>query len=574
MQSALVFPPFLVSYQPYSSLPALAGFLRGQGFTVALLDENIEYQAQRLRRIHFDAIEAGVQTLRADCARLDSDDGRSLGRYLDSCFRPEYFAAVAAGLEDAIAGLRNSHILADVCKADQARSVLNRAQNLVHQFNKVFELSVLGYGKRQGGLTWQDIALLSAHRANPYTSFLRSETIPRLSLARPALIGISLVFEDQLVAAFTLVREIRREPALADVHIVIGGPVVTILQDEIRNSPELFDAVDSFVVYEGEWALVNLLRAVESGAPLDAVPNLIYRVADVVKSNDIAVIPDLDVLPTPDYHGLPLEKYFSPRMVPVLQTTRGCYWGKCTFCNSSFLNAGPRYRSRSAAKIYEDFVGLHERFGLSEFALWEEAAVPRVLRDLAVLIAGGAYRFKWFAEVRLDKVFSYDLLSTLYRGGCRAFVFGFESGSVRVQGLMNKGYDLAVSSQVIRDCRKVGIRVYLTNMVGFPSEASRDVFDTLAFLKANARYIYHAGVSHFGLRRYTDTWRFPERFGICVDSSAPTLSAGGDLSYQVDPERCMSLNHSLAFYDLVRREIKRMGLEGGEPEAHYLIRCH
>jgi anaerobic magnesium-protoporphyrin IX monomethyl ester cyclase len=76
---------------------------------------------------------------------------------------------------------------------------------------------------------------------------------------------------------------------------------------------------------------------------------------------------DINSLPTPDFDGLPLDKYLSPVRVLPLQSSRGCYWGRCAFCTHS-LGYGKRYQPRQPAKVAADIRQLKERYGVRYFA--------------------------------------------------------------------------------------------------------------------------------------------------------------------------------------------------------------
>ena len=39
---------------------------------------------------------------------------------------------------------------------------------------------------------------------------------------------------------------------------------------------------------------------------------------------------------SPDFDGLPLERYLAPELVLPLATSHGCYHGKCAFCNVGY----------------------------------------------------------------------------------------------------------------------------------------------------------------------------------------------------------------------------------------------
>jgi radical SAM superfamily enzyme YgiQ (UPF0313 family) len=44
----------------------------------------------------------------------------------------------------------------------------------------------------------------------------------------------------------------------------------------------------------------------------------------------------MDASPTPDFTGIEFDLYMVPERIAILTTSRGCYYGKCTFCPESF----------------------------------------------------------------------------------------------------------------------------------------------------------------------------------------------------------------------------------------------
>ena len=50
-----------------------------------------------------------------------------------------------------------------------------------------------------------------------------------------------------------------------------------------------------------------------------------------------------------DFEGLPLDRYFAPHLVLPYDPTRGCYWGKCTFCAPYPSPTRPRKSSAPTA---------------------------------------------------------------------------------------------------------------------------------------------------------------------------------------------------------------------------------
>ena len=62
-------------------------------------------------------------------------------------------------------------------------------------------------------------------------------------------------------------------------------------------------------------------------------------------------------LPLPDFEGFPLDSYFVPvRILPYL-ATRGCYWGRCTFCDHG-QGYFDQYRGLTAQQVVQQVKAL------------------------------------------------------------------------------------------------------------------------------------------------------------------------------------------------------------------------
>jgi hypothetical protein len=461
-------------------------------------------------------------------------------------------------LELSATTLRDPELNTTMVKARRAQDRLYTAHTLLYRFICFERLWRNRDQESVYELRWETIQR-ELHADSEYRNYFKEIAVPKIVASSPDLIGISIAFDDQIIPAFILAHLLRHTHELKKVHITIGGTAVTILKDVIKKHREVFSIIDSCVLYEGEHALATLLENLRLPGGLDTVPNLMYEKDGRIVTNTTEMIKDLNLLPTPDYDGLPLEKYFSPDLAPTLSTTRGCYWNKCTFCNNRFLNNNTTYRMRAPERIFEDFVTLRKKYNVKKISLWEEAAVPKCLKNLADRIKESDHDFTWFVEARLDKTFTKDFCRLLYEGGCRSITFGLESGNSRVQQLMNKGLNLEVCREVIRNCSRAKLQVCLMLMVGFPGEIADEAMDTLRFLEENRRYIHFAEVSHFLLRRHTETYCHPERFGICFQDNDDMFSATGTLNYRLS-NKGMKPAESLQFCNLIRQRLFELGL--------------
>ena len=104
-------------------------------------------------------------------------------------------------------------------------------------------------------------------------------------------------------------------------------------RDTLPEIEGLWEWFDTAVVYEGESAYLQLTEAVESGGDFSKLPNLIYKDEYGIHVNTEVCAETLSELPPPDFDGLPLEKYFVPHLILPYLATRGCYYGRCTFCD-------------------------------------------------------------------------------------------------------------------------------------------------------------------------------------------------------------------------------------------------
>ena len=91
------------------------------------------------------------------------------------------------------------------------------------------------------------------------------------------------------------------------------------------------------------------------------MPNLIYKDEKGVHVNKEVFAESLAELPPPDFDGLPLEKYFVPQLILPYLATRGCYWGRCTFCDH-FQGYVEGFRTKQVDHIVEEISFLKGAF--------------------------------------------------------------------------------------------------------------------------------------------------------------------------------------------------------------------
>jgi radical SAM superfamily enzyme YgiQ (UPF0313 family) len=256
-----------------------------------------------------------------------------------------------------------------------------------------------------------------------------------------------------------------------DVPVLLGGPHATILASEIIKQFPQFDVV---VRNEAELTLLPLLAALP-GRHFDGVPGITFRHGNEIVSNPgAALIDDLDTLPWPAYGHYPIRelKLTSLRV----EAGRGCPF-KCTFCSTaSFF--GRRYRLKSAGRLCAELDYLNSQFGISHFALMHDLfTVNRAKVQLFCNEMEGR-GYTWSCSARMDCV-DESLLERMHSAGCRAIYYGVETGSTRMQEVVEKHQDLSLFKPTLNVTQRLGMTAVASFITGYPQEEQADQNDTL-----------------------------------------------------------------------------------------------
>ena len=519
MRVALVFPPQGHFTQPYLSLPSLSAYLKQNGVDdVTLFDESIEaydhfLSPQRLRT-SVERIDAG-----AGLASLDESealDFSGMERYQALSEIDLIADDVIAGIEEAKRVMRTPADFYDYEQYLWAGRTIEQALRIFSAEYAPTRLTAHGFVMpNRIERTSEIVAALDDEAHNPFVEYFREVTLPKLKQLDPDLIGLSVTFPSQAIPALTLAAQIKAWKP--EVHITMGGGLLAYVAAKLSKRTEVWDLIDSFVMLEGERPLLALCNAFAEGGDRDlsAIENLIWRDdTGAVRTNAHRAPLDVETLPTPDFDGLPLTKYFSPELVLPLASTRGCYWGKCVFC-TLYTVIGPGYRGRSIERTVDDLRTLRDKYGARHFYLAIEDLPPNMAKALPKAIREAELDINWWCDARLEHdVFDQQVCDDLAASGCRRIAFGYESASKRVLARMCKGIDPDESMKLVQRVHKAGISVTLYAMVGFPTETREEARETLDTIMAHRDVIQEVSVRVFYLDESSEIFKRRAEFDI------------------------------------------------------------
>lgn len=375
------------------------------------------------------------------------------------------------------------------------------------------------------------LQLVRDEQTNIFLDLYRRGILNDIQREQPDVVGISIPSMPQMLAGMTLGYLIKA--AGLPCHVVVGGPHISMLREQLPKTPALFTLFDSAVVFDGEESLLQLTKAVTQGGDLAQVPNLIYRDGNQIRVTARKEPEKIDTLPLPDFDGLPLDRYLAPKLALPLMTARGCYFGKCAFCNVGYGEA-ESFSQLRAETLAEQMMALHNKYGVKHIFFSDEAITPRNLKSLSPILTELGTPLHWGGCARFEKVITRELLESMYTGGCRMILYGLESASQPIMDLMIKGTQVEQMGRVLKESAAAGIWNHTFFFFGFPGETLDDAQETVNFLYAHKPYIHSAALGSFLMERYSPAHRFPQSFGVKRIVEDPDKDLAIYFEYQVE----------------------------------------
>ncbi|MBI4385147.1 MAG: radical SAM protein [Nitrospinae bacterium] len=554
----LIFPPEWVPTAPYLALPSLTAVLRQKGIPVVQKDINVEsfdhFFSREFLEFVKSRIQARLKELRAreregTLSTGDRDLKATLGRiqFIDL---EHHIGKVLRAKE-----IMRSREFYDVDKCEWA---LNAFREVMEYISIAYHPASINFYPVESNLNvyrpWISDELLAAPddgRVNIYIDVCQQLLFPAIEAERPDVVGISIGTPVQLMSGITFCKLIKRK--YPGIHVTVGGNIVTRLKDEFAKKRRFFDeAFDSMICYEGEHALAWLVEALDNQTPLSEVPNLIYKDASGrVRVNEKLHTERVSELPLPDFDGLPWEKYFSPeRIVPYLGT-RGCYWGKCTFCDhgAGYID---QFRAKHADQIVNELAALRDKYNARHFLFTDESFPPALFVKLPPMMIERKLDIYWTTLIRFESLLlEPEIWDKAAASGCRSLYFGLESANERIIKLVKKDTKIDAALTNLREARRVGIWSHVMGFFGFPSETQEEAEDTRRFLLANQDIIHSVEMYFFVLYKHAPVFGAVEKYGIEVKENPEHDLA---LDYYYTPESGLTIEDAMRRYENFYRD--------------------
>ncbi|MDR0373042.1 MAG: B12-binding domain-containing radical SAM protein [Nitrososphaerota archaeon] len=335
---------------------------------------------------------------------------------------------------------------------------------------------------------WKNLLELDATK---YRVGLSAETIAdRIRSWQPDVVIVEIPFSGWSKTAYevvTITKNINKA-----ISVVLFGLHPSSRPEDCLQSSE----ADFVVVGEPEITLAELVLALEQKkTDLASIDGLGYRKnGKVVLNRRRDVIEDLDTLPLPARHLLPLQVYADvvkenplrgeiTKPNTIIITSRGCPFS-CVFCTHSLV-WGKKWRSRSPNNVVDEIEHVIKTYGIKQIDFADDNMTwdPKRIADICDLIVKRDLRFEWFTPngIRADTL-SEELLRKMKRAGCKKIRVAPESGIQHiVSNVAKKNLDLKKVEAAVVACKKVGIKVGCFFIMGLIGETKEDIEATIQY---------------------------------------------------------------------------------------------
>lgn len=297
------------------------------------------------------------------------------------------------------------------------------------------------------------------------------------------VVGISVMVSYHS-KALNLAKKIKL--AYPDIVIVMGGAHPSVVPFGFISH----DFVDYVIAGEGEESFVLLVEALERNASLNdilSIPGIFCR-KGISAVRRTPRIEDIDALPWPARHLMPMDKYMHRDNTVSfgmhggnfnIMTTRGCPF-RCNFCDHSVFGHKPI--TRKVQNVVDEIEYTSKKYNIRNFDVMDDTFTMSrryVMQFCEELISRKLDLF-WCCRLRVNAV-TKEMLQKMAEAGCVRFSVGIESVDDRVLKAVNKQITIEKVIQVLKWAKEYGILTIGNFMIGNLGDDRESIYKTLQF---------------------------------------------------------------------------------------------
>ncbi|MGD9131773.1 MAG: radical SAM protein [Candidatus Bathyarchaeota archaeon] len=348
---------------------------------------------------------------------------------------------------------------------------------------------------------WKNLEQI--HETNYRMGLANQEIADRIKRWSPDIVEINIPFSGWSKAAFEVASVTKSVDK--DIVTVLDGLHPSARPEDCLSKPD----IDFVVRGEPEYTMLELVGALEKG-----ITEGMKKIEGIgfVKDGKTVITPprpeirDLDALPFPARHLLPMDIYFEAikenpirgelsKRYTIIITSRGCPH-RCIFC-SNYIVMGKTWRGRSPENVVDELEQLVNTYSIKQIDFFDENMTLKKKRveGICDLIMERGLDIDWYVPngVRADTL-DEELLRKMSEAGCREIRVAPESGVQRVvDEIIKKNLNLGDVEKAVVLAKKVGMNIGVFLMLGLIGETKEDIRETIKF----AYKLKKLGADHF-----------------------------------------------------------------------------
>src|SRR5258708_6853731 len=266
------------------------------------------------------------------------------------------------------------------------------------------------------------------------------------------------------------VRMVTRAP------IVLGGGGFSVAPEALMAHLK----PDYGIVGEGDYAFPGLVERLDTGAPIDDIPNLCYfSDREVHRTLGSGARIDINNLPIPTRDHVDARYYEAG--IESVQSKRGCAL-RCDYCTYPLIE-GRSYRLKDPARFVDEMIEVGRRRAVTHFFIVDSVFTipPTHAKAICREMIRRGIDTPWTCYGN-PIGFDADLAQLMNDAGCAGIEVGSDSGSDRVLKNLHKGFTAASIQNFHALCAAKGLKDCHTFILGTQGETLDEVRATLRFV--------------------------------------------------------------------------------------------
>lgn len=527
MKILLITPPLTQLNTPYPATSVLKGYLQTKGYTVTQTDLGIELinsilTKQWLEKNAHGLAEEYGDTIDTTIKFLKGTDETIAHRIANRSYLPEgnRFKQTADtewafGTSGTIDKARYYATLYIEDIADYIREHIDTHFDLIRYAEQIANYAP----------TYDEIEQSLRQKNTPIEEVTLNLLEANIEQTTPDIVGFAIPFPGCLYGALRCGQWIKRNHP--KIKVVFGGGFPNTEWRQLTDR-RIFENGDYITLDDGELPLQRIAEYIDGKIDKTQFVRTYYLENGEIKysGNDDENI-DFSTVPSPDFKGLPLDKYLSLAEItnPMhrlwscgrwnkMMMAHGCYWAKCAFCDTS-LDYIKRFQSPSAQIVVDRMTHIIEQTHCNGFHFVDEALPPKLLKEVCEEIIQRKLTVTFWGNIRFEKAYDEELCDLMSKAGCIAVSGGLEVASDRLLKLINKGVTIEQTVNACRHFRDAGIMVHTYLMYGFPTETLQETVNALEIVRRmfDEGIVQSAFWHRYAMTCHSPSGLNPEKYG-------------------------------------------------------------